>query len=233
MKALYSVLIAFSIAFSPFAMHAQTPAQPQAGIRASEYNKAVGNVVYSLQTLPDVLNELRLADVAADRGVTKTTSETIYLRLSTALELIHVVASDRSMTQAQRDAVQQPLFVHIGQAMHTLLRQHQNDNVQRGRTVDPLPGLDRTSIVNMLKSTPGVLWNRVGLGFKEALMDAKSLVTVVRSGDLKTDAARDAALVARINASDARRTELEKIVADYNKEAKKPETTVSRKQEIQ
>lgn len=219
MRKFLSTVIALSLAWSPLAVNAQnTGAAAPQGIRASEYTKAVGNVVYSLDTIPDVLNELRLADIDGGRGVTKTTSEAIYTRLTTALELIHIVAADPTMTEAQKDAVQKPLFSHIGQAMYRVLRQHGNDVVQSSRTIDPLPGIDSTNVMSMLKSAPGVLFNRVGLSMKEFLLDAKSLGTWVRSGDLTKTASADAVLVARIRAQDARRVEIEKIVGDLTKQ---------------
>ncbi|MES2963336.1 MAG: hypothetical protein V4760_05565 [Bdellovibrionota bacterium] len=220
MRKLLSSVLALSLAWAPLATHAQsTPGGSAATpIRASEYQKAVGNVVYSLDTLPEVINELRRVAVDGGRGITKTTSETIYVRLSTALELIHVVATDKSMTEPQRDAVQKPLFSAIGQAMYRVLRQHGNDVVQSTRNIDPLPGIDASNIGNLLKSTPGVVWNRAGLMMKEFLLDAKSLGSFVVSGDLKKNASADAQLVERIRVQDARRMEIRRIVEDHAKQ---------------
>lgn len=220
MRKFLSTFIALSLVWSPLATHAQnaTAAPASQGIRASEYRRAVGNVIYSLETLPEVLNELRRADVDGGRGITKTTGEALYTRLTTAMELIHIVAADRSMTEAQKDAVQLPLFTHMTQALYRVMRHHGNDVVQSGRTIDPLPGIDTSNVMNMLRSTPEVVFNRAGLMTKEFLLDAKSLGTFVRSGELKKSASADAALVERIRTQDARRVEIEKIVADLQKQ---------------
>ena len=228
MKKFIHTLLALSIAFAPLTVHAGNgaPARESNEIRAADYKKAVGNVTYSLQTLPEIINDLRVADTTAGRGITKTSSQEIYTRLSAALELMHIVAADQKMTDAEKDNVQRDLFVNIGQAMYRMLRQHGSDYVNKGDNIDPIPEINWTGsslaakVGNTLVSSPAVIWNRIGLITKEFLLDARSLGTFVRSGDFKKNVTPEQQEA--IRRRDARRVELEEMVGDLKK-AGKPE----------
>lgn len=189
MKQFFTILLAAMIAYGPTVAYSANGDT----LTASQVKIQAGGVTYSVQNVNAVLDDLKLVDMEAGRGITKTSAQSMFERLSAALELIHAVAADRSMSEDQKDAVQKELFVHIGSAMSRILRQHGNDAINTTKEIDLVRGF----------------LPKMQLIVKEFLLDAKSIGTFVRSGDLKKAAAQDAALAERLRHDDLRREQIE------------------------
>lgn len=219
-----SLVLAYALTFSPFYAslgQAQVfpPTEPSSATKddatktklgkipdgitskdAKEFKRIVDGVVYSLDTLEDVVLDLTKMEDASRRAITDSITQKVLLRLSTAFDLLSAIMYDFSIPLDQKKAYVRELSSSLGAILFKVIRHQGVDPILN---IDPAkeaairnnpnmsPQEKRDAILALedeefMKAFPGgnMPVGRFALTtLKEALYDVKSFFSVAKSQD--------------------------------------------------
>ena len=102
---------------------------------AAEFRTTVNNVVYSLDTMDDVLASLKIQDNAASGAISKDVSQELTVRVFKAIDLMMAITYDAELKQTEKVKYLDPLAAAIGQILFRLSRHHGQDKVSSEKTI--------------------------------------------------------------------------------------------------
>ncbi len=150
------------------------PYDPNKQVSAADFKTVINNVVFSLETIEDVVKSLKVQNNAAGQAISKRVSAELLTRFYTAVDLYGAILVDDKMSQDQKEQALDPLGAALGELAFTVYMHPHEDPINTKKTIDEVVSAG-TNLGKILSK----LWT----GVREYYVLGRGLVTWQRDID--------------------------------------------------